>query len=156
MPSNRVRRMDWTQDFLIEIRSVLQKNQKLNAHISRTGTSLCGQDLPKTGLFKRSKCISECFCGLAWSVPTALEPPLINNIADKIYFFDTVTFQEIRKQIRLICTRTQIDFRQRYCFVVIGYRVNDVCRRKLLHCKFLIQNFNTFIGKQVLQIYNAS
>ena len=49
--------MDWTQDFGMEIRSVLQKNQKLNAHIDKTGASLCGQDLPKTGLCKRSNCI---------------------------------------------------------------------------------------------------
>ena len=42
--------MDWTQDFGKEIRSVLQKNQDLNAHIDKTGAHLCVQDLPKTGL----------------------------------------------------------------------------------------------------------
>ena len=67
--------MDWTQDFGMEIRLVLQKNQKLNAHIDKTGASLCGQDLPKTGLCKRSNCIfqrvfvtSGYFVMIAWHI----------------------------------------------------------------------------------------
>ena len=92
----------------------------------------------------------------ALCAPIAFEAPPINNIADKIYFLTVVIFQEIKKQVRLTCTRSQMDIRQKDCFVVIGLRVNVAWRNKLLHCKFLIQNSNAFIGKQVLQIYNAS